>query len=283
MFDTHDTFDTAMVKVAERLLLAREKRAAATPEQVAQSMSARQSLGILGANQDTVNNVSSGVRDRRMTPVAGVDMLRRSVPGSATQFANVPSSIATALSQGRVDEAASQADVLGTKNVNPFSRYFSPTTVAASTLAALAAWKLKNHIASNLQDRRNVYQASADGLKGFMPKNILDEWKAWRASPAAATAENNSWQKLRDAFTGLPMNPKAVAMFRSAANAAAAKAKTPAGGSLLGTLGHAAVPAAAAAVPMAAREWLGRGYRSGDQPARDLVQASTPTRQGGQS
>ena len=41
-----------------------------------------------------------------------------------------------------------------------------------------------------------------------------------------------------------------------------------------GLLGRVGIPLAAAAVPLALKEWVGGGYRSGKKPAQELVAAN---------
>jgi hypothetical protein len=66
--------------------------------------------------------------------------MRGAIPGALAQLGKVPASIGVAAKQNRVDDALSQADVLGVKNVIPGAENFSPTTaMAALTLGGNTA------------------------------------------------------------------------------------------------------------------------------------------------
>ncbi len=276
MFETNDTFETAMLKVAERLLLARSKQAA-TPEQVLEANSARQSLGVLGADPAKIDSAVAALRRGATSPRGAMSQIRGSVPSAMSQLANVPSAIGTAIQQGRPDEAAAQADVLGAKNISPFARNFSPATVAASAGLGLGTVALRRHIETNLQDRKNFYHPDVAGLAPYFQPKQIEAWKRWRQSSQANTAEHSWLAKARDAVAGVPIRRDTMDRFRSVAadKAKATAGKTPGAPQGFGAMAsRAALPLAAASLPLLYREWAGRGYRSGQVPAEQLVNAT---------
>jgi hypothetical protein len=290
-FEANNSFDDAMTKVAERLLLARIKQADAA--QVARVNDARQELGVLGANPRRIDDAVSRIREGG-SPTVAEDTIRGAVPGSGSQLANIPSSIGAAVRQGRIGDVASQLDVLGVKNVLPWSSYGSLPTAAASLGAGVGTEALRQHIAGNIKARQSIYHPDADALNRVAGSQSASQWDAWRASPAASGAEASYMQRVRDALLGPKLPTATLGMptreqYQAAATEAATRAKAkskeqapsgkPAKPGGLGRAATAMAPAAiAAALPLLYREWAGRGYRSGAVPAQTLANVAATSR-----
>jgi hypothetical protein len=80
-----------------------------------------------------------GANEQKQANEAGAEaQLRQALPDNSTQLNNVVPSIGTAASHGQLLDALNQGDVLGLKNLNPLSDYFSPTTAALGVGTNLA-------------------------------------------------------------------------------------------------------------------------------------------------
>lgn len=223
----------------------REKAHAA----IAKSQGARQTLGVLGADEGRVNKAVKNQQSGKSTEKQTAREIKRSVPGAFTQIRHLPSAFGTAVSQGRADDAADQVDVAGLKGLLPTSSHFSPVAAGAG---AAANYGLRNsETFKNWQLRGDLkHMMGNDAAKATMTpefqKKIQNEFIG-HANPAMSTIELN---KLREAQRAYSSRYRKVT-----------------GGT---------IPLLAGVAPLAMKEWLsGSGYRSGDQPAHDLAGATS--------
>jgi hypothetical protein len=252
-----------------------------TPEQseaVQKSQSARQELGILGANEGKVNDALAHLR-RGGSEGKARHEISGAVPGSFTQMGNVPQAAGVAFQQGRFGDMVNQADILGLKNMNPFSKHFNPGTMLASGGANLAARGLGS--AGNRLFLENKLR-QVGHLPGVVQKYLDDRHLGRMATHAGYGHTSDSKtiskaeQELLGNFHGRPLeygkNVLSKAPLLRTKVERDLENKSPAfeWGGMTGGWG----PALASLAPLVAREWMGGGYRSGNQPISDLVQAN---------
>lgn len=277
MFEANETLDSAMQKVAERLLYVRAKRADASPASI--STQARNELGTLGVDPAAVNSAVSGLQQHTLTPDQALAGIHSGVPGAIEQIRNIPASIGVAGARGDTNDAISQLDVLGLKNVNPLSDYGNVRDALVSGGLGLGAAAAQSRVRENLRLRDLLYGSNPAAMRHVLPQDAYTQWDTLRRSPAQTANQTSSLGKLRDAVVGPQVDATRRAYLRAADAKAQATAATVAkakgikvpGGGLLGRFG---VPLLAAAVPLLSREWGSSGYRAGTSPANRLVDAT---------
>lgn len=281
------TFAEALNAVAARALLARTKQADAV-EAANQAQAARQTLGILGANPESVNSAIDGLRSGRMGPTRAYAGVRAAVPITPLQLGRVPEGVAAAAQAGRPDEMLNQADVLGLKNAIPGSGHFSPlaTTAAGAAGAGAAGLGFQARRVARLRD--TLHGGSPEAVKAMqdtLRPDTFRAWDLWRRNPAnTPTPPKSVGSLLRQTFQApkdMPIGGITQIGDRQvyqphtlhAAQLGQAARKVPLAGPG-GRLARFGVPAAAAALPLLLREWMPGGYRSGAPAARQLVDAN---------
>jgi hypothetical protein len=291
------TFEETLRMIAERRLLAQMHKEAADSARTSQS--ARQTLGVLGADEAKINQGIEALRGGRIGKMVANVRMHAAVPGIGTQLNNIPASIGTALQQGRPGDALAQADIAGVKNILPWSGQFSPTTLAASLgLGGTAATiqhivqpdnfldKLKRHMS-----RREMLYGLGSDASANMEAALGDKAKTWQNwHPTTAAPGKLQWlTRLFDKrphemrTPGAPHGPMPGSHFvhrheldRAVSKTKPSATKSPLPKSIMHGLGAAAIPAAAASIPLLYREWLGRGHRSGRKPIQQLIEANQP-------
>jgi hypothetical protein len=109
----------------------------AQEEALDKSQNARAALGVLGADENAIN---AATRHSDSDTAARIHQL---VPGVGEQAGNIPAAVLEAGRQGRGGDVLKQMDILGLKNVIPFSGHFSPGTAAAAAMANIGTrWGL---------------------------------------------------------------------------------------------------------------------------------------------
>lgn len=157
------SYDDALAYVAERRVLRRFLKEAELGNRI---QDARQELGVLGAEESKLNEALQPVQAGDTSPGARSEAERRmrgSVPGISEQLSNVPAAIGVAAKTVRPGDALAQADVLGLKNVTPFTSNFSVPTALAAAGAGAAAHTAHRFVRQNQMLNRILYGHSLPG------------------------------------------------------------------------------------------------------------------------
>jgi hypothetical protein len=298
-------------------------------EAVNKAQAARQELGILGADEKGLNAALKNMAAGKSSPGGTREKMEDAVPGAYTQFRSlVPSfaSAGTAMQQGRFGQAAKQFDILGIKNLIPFSGHFSPLTAAAALGAHQLASRGPSNVLHGLEDliRTNRFSSYlpqgfrdwlqerhhgrlGEFLRGPLPAGVdtshLTEGQHVTLRQARQAATPMRVGDYVDPFTmettrafeppnrdipevtlgrsrrpGREVHPQDIPVqlaerLRRSVPRAEAAAKDAKWYQIVRRLGGWG-PSLAFFAPLAAREWLGAGYRSGQKPIRELVEAN---------
>ena len=371
-----ETWQEAMQIVAERRLFA-QMRKEADAESAGRAQSARQTLGVLGADEAAVNSALTSLRRGEIWPWRARRQMQGAVPSAMTQLGNLPAAVATAARQGRAGDVAAQIDVPGLKQLSPWSDNFSPTTALAS-LGLGAGTAGARHVINKERGLWDVLHGTgaATGANDVLvkapgvhekavaawrkthtrPENPLrdplsqlrEAWHAGGPQPASAGLGpmeskgglgwrlTNMQRALHDLYhgsrfsgvtlpevsetktlkptakhlklvedlirnsglqapkQGVTMQQAIESVVKPLGKAKRIASRKPLAPSMfldrdrlvqewrklpktpMGRLAAFGLPAAAAAAPLVAREWFGRGYRSGSKPIETLVENAKP-------
>lgn len=257
-----------------------EERAATSKAQAA-----RQTLGVLGADEKKVNKAVGKQQAGEQSEQHTVRDIKHSVPGAISQLKHVPASFGTALEQGRLDDAADQADLAGLKSVVPTSSHFSPGTAALGLGANAAARIGGDYAAARQGDVDSASRLLGGRLHQYAPESVRQHLSEKIPGAVAASGglthgeafKSNLPKTVYDELHNIESGGRSLsatehghvekALANNAPAAAGSKYRRITGGTL---------PLMAGLAPLLYREWFGRhGYRSGHQPARDLASAVT--------
>jgi len=238
---------------------------------------ARRELGILGVNEKKLDPIMSGVRKGTTSAGKAIGQAKGLVPGVIEQAKSIPGAVNTAMQQGDAGNAAAQLDVLGLKGLNPWSQNFSLPTAAASIGTYGLARKLPGLMAHN----EAASQALHESLQGnTMPHPTIPgvtmpqfehhpTWNhAWQHEGAGGVMGKLKRQLMGP---GHGWGPAAESALQTPAGKTRLAELLPAARKGIGRLAPGAM--ALATIPLALREWMGSGYRSGNQPIHQLAEA----------
>ncbi len=269
--------------------LGRDAMPVSAEEQAAtgKSQAARQTLGVLGADEKAINSAVGRQQRGEQSEHRTVRDIKHSVPGVASQLRHLPDAFGTALEQGRVDDAAAQADVAGLKNILPTSSHFSPLTALTGLGANAAARVGVDYAAGRGGDVDAAARLLGGNLRHVAPESVRNHLSATLPSAVATGGQirgHDAFQKRlpskfvdSKAFEEIGLGHKPIdPMTRQHIETALVNHAPEAAGSRYRRITGGTLPLLAGMTPLLLREWLsGKGYRSGNQPARDLAGAVT--------
>lgn len=218
--------------------------------------------------------------------------LASNVPGIGEQVRSLPSAMGAAMTQGRPGQALAQADILGLKNITPWSGYFDPWTAGAAVasnslargipaamdllpnskanLSSMEQWRLRQMFQHSKFDDIVAKSTHQNLLKDIKNKGVPGDYVSTAGiksiSGRAGLAPAAARELLR------MQRDVAPNWYQRLLGHADPSAKPGPLGKGVRALGGP-VATAATALPLLYREWLGHGYRSGRPAFEELLAA----------
>lgn len=246
-------------------------------EAAEQAQSGYNELARLGFDETRAHDTARQLREGSITSDAAREQIQAGRPGFLDQAQGILPGTWHAARTGDVEGALRHADVLGLKAMNPMSGSFDPSTAGLAVGGNIVARSLQSGGVlrsglGNLGDSiANRYGRGGAGnvpglnelgrhLQGRQQSLIRGELDALKEKPSELAKQRLSLGRMtrEEQLRWARGN-------RTTRSAPTSRFGRITGGTLPGLVGLA---------PLLAHEWGGSGYRSGAQPAMDIVEAN---------
>jgi len=254
------------------------------PESIAANATAsdaRQRLGQIGFDPKKTDTLAHNLVTGKMRPEEATAELAKARPDRLEQLASVPGATLDAALSGDFDQAASQADVLGLKNLLPYGRSSASGLgyVGGTFAPVVGANLLARKMLGSHEDRATLGALRGADVQGKLKGTVM---------PDILSGSVPTWETLfkdrKKVFRGLSPQQKSELARIIKANSTA---QPSAGRRLMSKITGGHIPLMASLTPLIAREWFSdNGYRSGRPDLfalananREYAQHTTPAAQ----